>query len=626
MADYLSALGPLGGLVGGGAIPADATPEAIKRRRAVQAAIAAQKRKFPTTLGEGMTYLGEAVGERLADDRLTEAEKVMAARDRATPVAPVVAAPVAAAQPVAAAPVAAPAPAPAGNTFGGKPYTEVPVRKSEADPALLDKLAALITGGEVPQENPTQAEALPPQEAGGQPNVQLAALGGTGGTMTDAPPPGAGFRPPAATVIDDTVTPTDIKPMPVKTAQINVPPAGVLPGSDASMFASPAFRPMPAPAARDTSQGITPAPRYVDPGPEPRPTGMTPGMLQNWKVANDPMVGEGKRAEALALFTQQKKVYDDAYTRSYNIWKEKKAKFDDPASNLSLEQAHLANEKTRRELVGEGWRPASEEKLAVLAKRGMVPPAGQIVYENRKGELKFGPTPPATTNINLGEKGENKAVEAFHTQVGKDWAEQLGEGMTAADDLKNIAQLRVQAAKVNTGPEAVAKQWLGKFGVKTEGISDIEAMSSTIKRLIPAQRLPGSGPTSDFDARGFEASLPALMNTREGNLMIMDTMEGLARNKMQRAEIVTQWATGELKMGEAIKKMSGLQSEARAMSDRAKAHVEASGVKLPEPVVPKAGTVAPPPEAIKELLADPSKADFFDKTFGAGSSQRYLGR
>ena len=102
--DYLNALGPLGGLIGGGAIPADVTPEALKRRRAVQAAIAAQKQKFPTTLGEGMTYLGEAVGERMADDRLTEAEKVHGgARQEASGGAPAAVAPPVAAPPAAAA-------------------------------------------------------------------------------------------------------------------------------------------------------------------------------------------------------------------------------------------------------------------------------------------------------------------------------------------------------------------------------------------------------------------------------------------------------------------------------------------------------------------------------------------
>ena len=120
--------------------------------------------------------------------------------------------------------------------------------------------------------------------------VQLAALGGPGGTMTDAPPPGAGFRPPAATVVDDTVTPTDIKPMPVRTAQVGAPPSGVLPGSDASMFASPAFRPLP-PRAADTSQGIPPAPTactFPKTGPAPTPTGITPEMKQMLAIANDP--------------------------------------------------------------------------------------------------------------------------------------------------------------------------------------------------------------------------------------------------------------------------------------------------------------------------------------------------
>ena len=39
------------------------TYEALQRRRAIAAALAAQKKGFPKTLGEGLTYLGESIGE-----------------------------------------------------------------------------------------------------------------------------------------------------------------------------------------------------------------------------------------------------------------------------------------------------------------------------------------------------------------------------------------------------------------------------------------------------------------------------------------------------------------------------------------------------------------------------------
>lgn len=53
--------------------------EQLKRRQAIATAMAGQKRPFPKTLGEGMTALGEAVGGRLEENRLAEAEKRFAA-------------------------------------------------------------------------------------------------------------------------------------------------------------------------------------------------------------------------------------------------------------------------------------------------------------------------------------------------------------------------------------------------------------------------------------------------------------------------------------------------------------------------------------------------------------------
>ena len=37
--------------------------EEIKRRRAIGAALASRARPFPKTIGEGMTYFGEALAE-----------------------------------------------------------------------------------------------------------------------------------------------------------------------------------------------------------------------------------------------------------------------------------------------------------------------------------------------------------------------------------------------------------------------------------------------------------------------------------------------------------------------------------------------------------------------------------
>jgi len=70
---------PLSFAFGGGS-PTPMSLEQLKRRQAVAMALASQKRGFPKNIGEGLTSLGEAVGDRMAESRLTAAEAAYKAR------------------------------------------------------------------------------------------------------------------------------------------------------------------------------------------------------------------------------------------------------------------------------------------------------------------------------------------------------------------------------------------------------------------------------------------------------------------------------------------------------------------------------------------------------------------
>src|SRR6185436_8375577 len=106
----------------GGGNPAQLSYETLARRRAIAAALAAKQRAFPKTMGEGMTYLGEALGE-VRNDRASDAmERTLGAREAAqrgalpSPASGLIgggaaALPAAVAPPVAGAPMAAGAPA-----------------------------------------------------------------------------------------------------------------------------------------------------------------------------------------------------------------------------------------------------------------------------------------------------------------------------------------------------------------------------------------------------------------------------------------------------------------------------------------------------------------------------------
>ena len=279
-----------------------------------------------------------------------------------------------------------------------------------------------------------------PAPVDGGEGVTLAAYAPTGG-VSDAPIPGMGgagaprLRPqipplqgPPPAPEETGITPTDIEPAP-PTAQFG-PPAGQFTRSDAPVPgippAGPARPPMQAGAA-------VPSPiEPMDPGPEPRPPAKTSEMLHYQNVASDPKYSDQTRAEAARRHDEALRAQREDFTRQWSVWKTEKLKFDDPATRLQLRQSQLANEKAVRDLEGEGFRPLTPEELKGLP----TPPPGQIVYANRRGELKFGPTPPASTTVNVDTKAQGKGQEKLQEKMAEQFVEMFTAGNSAADDLK----------------------------------------------------------------------------------------------------------------------------------------------------------------------------------------------
>src|SRR6187549_2299011 len=113
----------------GGATPGSL--DEIKRRRAIAQALASQKRGFPKNIGEGLTSLGEAIGTRLADNKLTAAENAYTTKQAADPLFSTTG-PVGAPTP-AVAPVPAPARVPTPAPVPGAPAVPGP-RTDATDP------------------------------------------------------------------------------------------------------------------------------------------------------------------------------------------------------------------------------------------------------------------------------------------------------------------------------------------------------------------------------------------------------------------------------------------------------------------------------------------------------------
>lgn len=180
-----------------------------------------------------------------------------------------------------------------------------------------------------------------------------------------------------------------------------------------------------------------------------------------------------------------------------------------------------------------------------------------------------------TVNVGTGETAFNKKTGEFLAAEANEIAKQ---GAAAQRSIGTIATLRQALDQSPQGFEGALTRVAGNLGIKTEGSSNIELANAIISQLVPAQRPPGSGVMSDADLALFKASLPQLINTREGNQKILDTMEALANYDVQRGQIARKQQLGELNPQQAFDEYAKLGNP---LADFARA-----GQAAPEPEAP----------------------------------------
>jgi hypothetical protein len=257
------------------------TYEQLKRRRAVAAALAAQRRGYPKTVGEGLTYLGESIGDTLAERRLDAAEQELQGRRErlmggvpgmgAPPSAAPLAIPPAAPRPPtsvrpqqaprpapAAPPISAAAPAPSLRQFGPpvgeftQGYAEFPGPSGEG-----------LTSGPPPSEfgmgGILNAAPL------AAPNLEPAFPGEQGATSQAGILPSSGYLPPATAAAPP--SPAPISPTVAPSAPNFMDTAGWPTGPRRDLLSNESA-PLPeaapaAPAARPQSINLTPQQRDI---------------------------------------------------------------------------------------------------------------------------------------------------------------------------------------------------------------------------------------------------------------------------------------------------------------------------------------------------------------------------
>lgn len=185
-----------------------------------------------------------------------------------------------------------------------------------------------------------------------------------------------------------------------------------------------------------------------------------------------------------------------------------------------------------------------------------------------------------TINIG-GEPADGKLRGALDAAEGKLWSDYKAAGTVSAG---NAQDFEVLGELIEIAPQGAIPGRLANMFQGMDSASD--AFNSIVKRVAPTLRAPGSGSTSDIEYDGMLRGLPSLLTGKEGNRMILSIMDAKADINMKRAEVVTQYQTGDLTAAEARKKMNELDRKSIITPEMRKALDGLGGGQAPASDVP----------------------------------------
>lgn len=293
------------------------------------------------------------------------------------------------------------------------------------------------------------------------------------------------------------------------------------------------------------------------------------------EAMGDPWFAQQYGPVAEALMGQQMQMQTAAYQQQLAQ--------QDPAYQMGLEKAQLELDAMRNPAPpkpvfegGQWWdtssgapQPITERAqdptslIQNLQAAGLQPGTPEFAQAVMDATLKPG------VSVTVGGEGGRNAK--FDERLGTARADRYIGIQTAGTDAQRrgvqIGQLSSALEGAPEGLEAVAKSWLGKQGLKTEGLDKLQLAEALISQLVPAQRPPGSGTISDADLALYKASLPRLINTREGNRLIIDTMNGIMRHDLMAGEIADKVIAGQISPDEGDAMLRALPNPFEGFQD-----------------------------------------------------------
>jgi flagellar protein FlgJ len=184
--------------------------------------------------------------------------------------------------------------------------------------------------------------------------------------------------------------------------------------------------------------------------------------------------------------------------------------------------------------------------------------AGEIPIETTLSEFIAMKKPPAAVATAISGGRPDTFQEEVKKSLAKEFSEIRKSGIAAQRSAQDINRLETLLSKVDTGGAAAFKQAAGNFGIKTEGLEDIQAAQAIINKLVPAQRPAGSGPMSDADLELFKQSMPRIINQPNGNRLIIDGMKQINQYLIEEGKIAAEVTAGRITPEEGTARMFAL--------------------------------------------------------------------
>lgn len=201
-----------------------------------------------------------------------------------------------------------------------------------------------------------------------------------------------------------------------------------------------------------------------------------------------------------------------------------------------------------------GSRPATAQEKVQYG----VAPDAPLVFDNGKPRILSAGGVNVTTQAAKLQTEEEKYRDQY---FGKFAENIIKEGAGTRESMQMLQEMNDLGHGIGTGPSAALQGWLSDNGLKFgSNIDKIEAYKTITNKLTPAQRIPGSGSTSDFEEGMYRRSLPQLMNTEGGNDIIHGTMMAKEQDKQARSDIMQDYLAGGLTKMETVQKLRALPS------------------------------------------------------------------